>query len=330
MSAGRFVSYGQNNEDVVLWRALRHVAAGHYVEVGANDPELDSVTRAFYDHGWSGVTVEPVPQFAALHREQRSRDLQIEAAVTSAPGPEVVLHMFTDTGLSTLVDSISDQHATVGLQAEDVTVPTARLDDLLAATGWGHSDIQFMLIDVEGAEADVLSTVDLSVWRPWVLVIEATVPTSTAGSDLRPESTADAWEPAVLAAGYEFCLFDGVSRFYVAKEHSELRPLLSYPACALDDFARFPEEKLKAQHSDQLAAAKAQHSDQLAAANRQALYWRSVAIRSWGNAMVDHASEVAALRKAISVMRGTVSWRVTGPLRKVRKVQRALARRVRR
>ena len=43
-----FVSYAQNYEDVMLWRALKHVKKGFYVDVGANDPKFDSVTQAFY------------------------------------------------------------------------------------------------------------------------------------------------------------------------------------------------------------------------------------------------------------------------------------------
>jgi FkbM family methyltransferase len=349
------------------------VAAGHYVEVGANHPLVDSVSRAFYDRGWSGVTVEPVPAFAALQREQRPRDRQVEAAVTSAAVPEVVLHVFPDTGLSTLVNWVSDRHEDAGRQAEDLTVPTARLDDILAGTGFAHDDIHFMLIDVEGAEADVLSTVDLTVWRPWVLVIEATVPNSV-------ESTADTWEPMVLAAGYEFCLFDGLSRFYVAEEHSDLRPLLSYPACPLDRFTRYQVvELLDRIHAEgELLRRMAELQSRLEVesealrkvaelqgrlevesealrkgaleANRQLLYWRSVAVRSWGTAMAASSSEfaalkneaaalgndVAALKNEVSVLRGTISWRVTAPLRKlraplrkVRNAQRAVARRVR-
>jgi hypothetical protein len=84
------------------------------------------------------------------------------------------------------------------------------------------------------------------------------------------------------------------------------------------DLARFPEKSLNTQHASELAEA-----------NRQLLYWRSASIRSWGNAMVDHGDEVEALREVISVMRGTISWRVTAPLRKVRNMQRAAARRVR-
>jgi hypothetical protein len=62
-----FVTYAQNFEDLMIWRAVHDVAAGFYIDVGAADPDEDSVTRAFYDRGWRGVNVEPSPDhFAAL------------------------------------------------------------------------------------------------------------------------------------------------------------------------------------------------------------------------------------------------------------------------
>lgn len=55
-----FISYAQNFEDVRLWRALKQFEHGFYIDVGANDPSHDSVTKAFYDHGWHGINVEPM------------------------------------------------------------------------------------------------------------------------------------------------------------------------------------------------------------------------------------------------------------------------------
>jgi hypothetical protein len=55
-----FISYAQNYEDVMLWRALKHVQHGFYIDVGANDPTDDSVTKAFYVRGWRGINVEPL------------------------------------------------------------------------------------------------------------------------------------------------------------------------------------------------------------------------------------------------------------------------------
>ena len=303
-----FISYAQNREDVVLWRALREVRAGRYVEVGANHPTTDSVTRAFYDRGWQGVTVEPVPHFADLQRAERPRDHLVQAAVTSTPGAEITLHVVPGTGLSTIVDAVSDRHADAGIEHVDVTVPTARLDDLLSDVGWSpQDDIHFLLVDVEGAEEDVLRSIDLTVWRPWVLVVESTAPNSTV-------STHDAWEPDVLAAGYEFCLFDGLSRFYVAKGHStQLRPDLSYPACILDRYV--PLHLSEAQHELQELRAQAAH-------------WRAVALTHWADAVAEsmgHRSgladeEVESLRSQLVAIQQTLSWRITRPLRGVRRV----------
>ena len=49
------VSWAQNGEDIVLRRALRDVAIGVYIDVGAADPDRDSVTKLFYDMGWHGI-----------------------------------------------------------------------------------------------------------------------------------------------------------------------------------------------------------------------------------------------------------------------------------
>ena len=66
-----FISYAQNFEDVMLWRALRGVENGSYIDVGAADPEVHSVTAAFYKRGWRGVNVEPNGEFFDKLRERR-------------------------------------------------------------------------------------------------------------------------------------------------------------------------------------------------------------------------------------------------------------------
>jgi FkbM family methyltransferase len=225
-----FVSYAQNGEDVVLRRAFRHIVDGRYIDVGANNPTHDSISRSFYDQGWRGITVEPLQQLAVQHRLERPRDVMVEAVITETDGGKVVLHSYDDSGLSTTMDGIRDQHAVSGRVATDLEVDSRRLDSVLEEAGWQGEDIHFMTIDTEGAEGAVLNSIDLHTWRPWVLVIEATLPNST-------ERSHESWEASVLAAGYEFCLFDGLSRFYVAKEHAVgLRESLDHPACIHDNY----------------------------------------------------------------------------------------------
>ena len=68
MPSPTFASFSQNGEDVVLWRALRNIGTGRFVDVGANDPQVFSVSMGFYQRGWSGITIEPDPIFAQMHR----------------------------------------------------------------------------------------------------------------------------------------------------------------------------------------------------------------------------------------------------------------------
>ncbi len=228
-----FVSFAQNREDVVLHRALAAVRDGRYIDVGANDPTLDSVTKAFYDAGWRGVTVEPVHAYAEAHRAERPGDLVFEVAVTDGEPGEVVLHEFADTGLSTLVDEFSARHSADGREVREVPVRTRTLDDLLDEAGWTDQDIHFMIIDVEGAEESVLRSIDLRRRRPWIIVAEATEPQSST-------PTHDRWEPLLTAADYRFAQFDGLSRFYVAAEKwDELHEALERPASPQDDFVHY-------------------------------------------------------------------------------------------
>lgn len=280
---GRFVSFAQNGEDVVLNRVLAGIEVGCYIEVGANHPTTDSVSRSFYNRGWSGIAIEPNPMFASLFREERPRDLVIEAAATDAGVDSITLHLIADTGLSTVVDTISGFHSDHGFTVTDVAVPTVRLDDAIRKNGRAEADIHFLMIDTEGAELQVLSSIDLATIRPWILIIEATAPGTTT-------PTHDAWEYLVVDAGYVFCLFDGLSRYYVATErYSDLGPKISYPVCIFDDFDTLWKLDLEAQ------------------------------IRNLRGQLADSENELLDERRRLESMTASRVWRATRPLRAIRR-----------
>jgi FkbM family methyltransferase len=260
------VSHAQNGEDVVLWRALGHIHDGVYVDVGGFDPDDDSVTRLFYDRGWRGIDVEPVPAFADRFRARRPGNEVVQAVVTDEEVEEVVLHRVGSTGLSTLDDDVAARHTEAGLEYVDIRVRAQRLDHVLEASRLVDETIHFLKVDVEGAEDQVLRSLDLKRWRPWVLVVEATAPNST-------ESTHEAWEPLLLEAGYGFTLFDGLSRFYVADEHRELEADLSYPACVLDNYVTATQVALERQVTE------------LTETGAEATKWRNRAVAYWAESV---------------------------------------------
>lgn len=258
-----FISYAQNGEDVVLWRALSHVAHGRYVDVGANDPVHLSVTKALYDRGWRGIDIDAVPEYAEQFLQARPGNEFVQAAVTDRAVSEVSFHQLVGTGLSTLIEETAHEHEDAGRERREITVPAMTLDEICERSALLGSELHVLKIDVEGAEAEVLRSFDLERWRPWVVVVEATKPLST-------ESTHAEWDPVLVDAGYAFTLFDGLSRFYVSPDHPELVEALSYPACALDDFKRY----------DQQAAEEARDR-----AVAELHTWRNRAVGFWADAV---------------------------------------------
>lgn len=222
-----FISYAQNFEDVMLWRALQHVPQGFYIDVGANDPEVDSVTKAFYDRGWHGINIEPVPQWFARLSQQRPRDMNLQVAVGAEPG-EMVFYEVPSTGLSTGRGEIARAHKTDrGYALHESVVQVETLTSIYRRLGAGP--VHFLKVDVEGFEKEVLQGIDFSVLRPWVLVIESTRP-------LTSEQDHHAWEPLLLAAGYLHVYFDGLNRYYLAPERLELRSHFATPPNVFDNF----------------------------------------------------------------------------------------------
>lgn len=221
-----FVSYAQNFEDVMLWRALKHVEAGFYIDVGAQDPKIDSVSLAFYERGWRGVHIEPTPAYAEEIRQARPGETVIQAALTDKAGV-LTFYEFAGTGLSTGDPTIAEAHVAAGYACSQISVPCITLDDLLAS--YADKPIHWLKIDVEGFERQVIEGWKGSSIKPWVVVVESTRPLSQA-------ATHQEWEPLLLAKGYAFAYSDGVNRYYVSDEHAELKQHFQFGPNLLDGF----------------------------------------------------------------------------------------------
>lgn len=227
----KFISYAQNFEDVMLWRALGHVQNGFFVDVGANDPLIDSVTKAFSSRGWRGINIEPVGHWYSKLVEDRPQDINLQAAASAASG-FIEFFEVVGSGLSTTQADIAQRHARDGFEVVNRTVPSLRLADVLDQYQIGT--IHFLKIDVEGGEDDVLRGIDFQKNRPWIILVEATEPNSTTLSFQK-------WEPRLLENGYGLVYFDGFNRYYLSDEYPELRPAFDAPPNFLDNFVQYPE-----------------------------------------------------------------------------------------
>lgn len=293
------ISFAQNGEDVILWRALGHVENGFYIDIGACDPNELSVTRLFYDRGWSGINVEPAKEFHDRCVAERPRDLNLNVAVTARAGVVRFLNV-PGTGLSTTLDEVAASAAGHGFTVEARDVPSLSLADICASAP--RDTIHFLKIDVEGGERAVLEGADFQRFRPWIVLVEATVPLSAERNDAQ-------WRDLLLNAGYEQAYFDGVNLYFVAQEHRELAEKLAIPPNALDDYkpvALHEAEEHVAALSTRLAAVEARLQEATEAAARELATTREALEQERaGRAALE--TELADLRPALEQERAMLA-----------------------
>ncbi|SFM06000.1 FkbM family methyltransferase [Nitrosomonas communis] len=220
------VSYAQNFEDVMLWRALRHIDKGFYMDIGAQDPIVDSVSKAFYDRGWRGIHVEAIPAYAEALRNNRTDEIVIEAAVSDHNG-QMIFYEIPETGLSTGDADIAHGHVEKNFDVREIKVACTTLAQIFALAG--DQEIHWIKIDVEGMEKQVLAGWGEAKVRPWIVVIESTLPNTQIEAH-------EQWEYLLLERGYCYAYFDGLNRFYVSENHVELTKALQYGPNVFDNF----------------------------------------------------------------------------------------------
>lgn len=165
-------SYSQEGEDMILRRIFESCESGFYIDIGAHHPKRFSNTYYFYKKGWRGINIDAMPSSMKLFDKMRSEDINIEAAVANEKR-EMIYYIFKEPAVNTFdaefaSKSINNHYELIRKQKIDMKT----LKELLIEFLPKNQKINFMSIDVEGFELDVLKSNDFNLFRPEYILVE--------------------------------------------------------------------------------------------------------------------------------------------------------------
>ncbi|MBP6430649.1 MAG: FkbM family methyltransferase [Ferruginibacter sp.] len=171
-------SYSQEGEDMILNRFFEHKKEGIYVDVGAHHPYRFSNTCFFYKKGWHGINIDPLPQAASLFKKYRKRDINIQKGI-SLKAEQLIYYAFNEPAYNTFSETKANeyiQQANLNLKLLSKTkIDTVPLQDVLDNNIPPGATIDFLTIDTEGLEMEVLQSNNWEKYKPTIIILESHV-----------------------------------------------------------------------------------------------------------------------------------------------------------
>jgi FkbM family methyltransferase len=166
-------SYSQEGEDMILGRIFDGVNNGFYIDVGAHHPMRFSNTYAFYKKGWRGINIEAMPESMRAFRKTRPRDINVEAAVALNHG-ELTYYVFNEPALNTFNGNTARERTTAKYRVvKELSIHARPLSEILGEHVPENQKIDFMSVDVEGLDLEVVRSNDWQMFRAKYVLVES-------------------------------------------------------------------------------------------------------------------------------------------------------------
>lgn len=168
--------YAQEGEDLILETFLEDIKTGFYVDIGAFHPNLYSNTYLFYLKGWNGINIDPRPNSMVEFKKNRPRDINLEIPIGEEER-NLPYYMFDEPALNGFSKEISEdrQMHTVYNIVNTIDLTIHRLENVLDQHLPSGQSIDFMTIDVEGLDLEVLKSNNWQKYKPSIILVETSV-----------------------------------------------------------------------------------------------------------------------------------------------------------
>ncbi|WP_164969808.1 FkbM family methyltransferase [Arcobacter sp. F2176] len=198
-------SYAQYGEDKLIEKLLTKKKDGFYIDIGANHPDRFSNTKMFYKKGWKGINVEPNPiSFKKFNK--RVRDINLNIGV-GKDKKELDFFCFEADTLSTFSENAKNEYLNYGYKLnQTIKVKVNSLVNIFEE--YNIKEIDFLSIDVEGFEMEVLRSNNWNIYKPKLIILESN---GLSDSSNVIYEHIDFLRPY----GYELKYFNGLNSFFV-------------------------------------------------------------------------------------------------------------------
>jgi len=163
------LSFSQEGEDGILQRIFENKVLGFYVDVGSHHPQRLSNTYRFYLRGWNGINIDPLPGSKARFDALRKRDVNLEIGISDISS-SLVYYTFKEPALNTFDPKVAEKRQSELISKAEI--PVLCLRDVLADYLKYEQKIDFLTIDVEGLDLQVLRSNDWTRFRPSFVLVE--------------------------------------------------------------------------------------------------------------------------------------------------------------
>jgi FkbM family methyltransferase len=163
-------SYSMDKEDLVVQEYFKNKTYGFYVDVGCYHPLQRNNTMLLYLKGWRGINIDISDFSIKLFKFLRPEDLNLNLAISNLEGE---IDMFFQKKLSQL-STIKEKHAKIAFQGtiHNKKILSRRLNSILEESKYRDKRIDFLNIDVEGSDFEVLQSLDFNKYSPELICIE--------------------------------------------------------------------------------------------------------------------------------------------------------------
>jgi hypothetical protein len=167
-------SWSQEGEDQILRRIFSGVRSGFYIDIGAHHPKRYSNTYLFYKLGWTGLNIDAMPGGMRSFQRVRPRDINLEMGIALVPG-ERKYYIFNEPALNSFSEAVSIERNLLDSAHKIIDFKSVRVEPLskiLDAYLMKDCVINFMTVDVEGLDIEVLKSNDWDKYRPEFVLVE--------------------------------------------------------------------------------------------------------------------------------------------------------------